>query len=189
MLAVTLLPAPPHIAFCSVGACTTHKSPTTRVTGWKKKVKVKPLSPVWLFVTPWTVARQAPPSMGFFQARKLEWVAISFSRVSSWPRDRTRVSHIAGRHFTVWQGSHWVEDQCNINDKWCKVIFITSSSQTHPQHHKSKFCLNKILLYNFRATGILRLIFSLPLIWWVHGCKLSARCLLTGLRCCQRILV
>ena len=29
------------------------------------KVKVKLLSRVWLFVTPWTVAHQAPPSMGF----------------------------------------------------------------------------------------------------------------------------
>ena len=39
---------------------------------------------------------------GIFQARVLEWVAISFSRGSSRPRDRTQVSHIAGRHFTVW---------------------------------------------------------------------------------------
>ena len=31
----------------------------------KMKVKVKSLSPVQLFVTPWTVARQAPPSMRF----------------------------------------------------------------------------------------------------------------------------
>ena len=31
------------------------------------------------------------------QARILEWVAISFSRGSSWPRDRTWVSLIAGR--------------------------------------------------------------------------------------------
>ena len=37
-----------------------------------------------------------------FQARVLEWVAVSFSRGSSWPRDRTQVSHIVGRHFTVW---------------------------------------------------------------------------------------
>ena len=36
---------------------------------------------------------------GIFQARVLEWVAISFSRGSSQPRDRTRVSSIAGRHF------------------------------------------------------------------------------------------
>ena len=38
---------------------------------------------------------------GIFQARILEWVAISFSRGSSQPRDQTRVSHIGGRRFTV----------------------------------------------------------------------------------------
>ena len=39
---------------------------------------------------------------GIFQARVLEWVAISFSRRSSWLRDRTRVSRIVGRCFTIW---------------------------------------------------------------------------------------
>ena len=39
---------------------------------------------------------------GIFQARVLEWVAISFSRASSQPRDWNRVSHIIGRLFTVW---------------------------------------------------------------------------------------
>ena len=39
---------------------------------------------------------------GIFQARVLEWVAISFSRGSSRPRDLSRVSHIAGRCFTIW---------------------------------------------------------------------------------------
>ena len=32
---------------------------------WEWKVKVKSLSRVWLLVTPWTAAYQAPPSMGF----------------------------------------------------------------------------------------------------------------------------
>ena len=63
------------------------------------KVKVKLLSCVRLFATPWTVAYQVPPSMGF---SILEWVAISFSRRSSRPRDWTRVSRIVGRRFTVW---------------------------------------------------------------------------------------
>ena len=36
---------------------------------------------------------------GIFQARVLEWVAISFSRGSSQPRDLTWVSCIVGRHF------------------------------------------------------------------------------------------
>ena len=39
---------------------------------------------------------------GIFQARMLEWIAISFSRGSSRPRNRTWVSHIAGRRLTVW---------------------------------------------------------------------------------------
>ena len=39
---------------------------------------------------------------GIFQARVLEWGAVSSSRESSWPRNRTRVSHIVGRRFTVW---------------------------------------------------------------------------------------
>ena len=39
---------------------------------------------------------------GIFQARTLEWVAISFSRGSSRPRDRTQVFCTAGRLFTIW---------------------------------------------------------------------------------------
>ena len=37
---------------------------------------------------------------GILQAWILEWVTISFSRGSSWPRDRTQVSCIGGRFFT-----------------------------------------------------------------------------------------
>ena len=39
---------------------------------------------------------------GIFQARVLEWIAISFSRGYSPPRNRTLVSLIAGRCFTIW---------------------------------------------------------------------------------------
>ena len=39
---------------------------------------------------------------GILQARILEWVAVLFSRGSSWPRDQTCVSRIAGRFFTIW---------------------------------------------------------------------------------------
>ena len=37
---------------------------------------------------------------GIFQARILDWIAISFSRAASWPRDWTQVSWTAGRFFT-----------------------------------------------------------------------------------------
>ena len=42
-------------------------------------MKVNLLSRVQLIGSPWTAAYQAPPSMGFFQARGLECVAIAFS--------------------------------------------------------------------------------------------------------------
>ena len=47
----------------------------------------------------------SPPGFAvhrILQARILEWVAIPFSRGSSWRRDWTRVSHVAGRFFNVW---------------------------------------------------------------------------------------
>ena len=41
---------------------------------WKWKVKVKSLSHVWLFATPWTAAYQPPPSMGF--SRQDHWSGL-----------------------------------------------------------------------------------------------------------------
>ena len=39
---------------------------------------------------------------GILQAGILEWVAMPFSRGSSWPRDQTQVSCTAGKFFTIW---------------------------------------------------------------------------------------
>ena len=75
------------------------------------------LSRVWLFVTPWIVAYQAPLSMEFSRQefwsdqkkkkkRMLEWVAISYSRRSSQPRDRGHVSCIGRQilyHCPTWE--------------------------------------------------------------------------------------
>ena len=41
-------------------------------------------------------------ALGILQARILEWVAISLSRGSSQFRNRTQVSCVVGRFFTVW---------------------------------------------------------------------------------------
>ena len=51
-------------------------------------------------MTPWTIARQAPLSMGILQARILKWVAMPSSRGSSQPRDHTQASCIAGGFFS-----------------------------------------------------------------------------------------
>ena len=51
---------------------------------WKWKVKVKSFSPVWLFVTPWTAAYQAPLSIGF--SRQEYWSGVPLPSPVSWPR-------------------------------------------------------------------------------------------------------
>ena len=56
------------------------------------------LSCVWFFANPWTVARQAPLSMGFF--RQEYWSGLPLSSLGKiFP---TQVSHITGRFFTIW---------------------------------------------------------------------------------------
>ena len=57
---------------------------------------------VWLFATPWTVARPAPLSTGF-STRILEWVAGPSSRGSTWPRGlpASLTSALAGWFFTA----------------------------------------------------------------------------------------
>ena len=51
-------------------------------------------SHVQLFVTLWTVAHQAPLSVGILQARILKWVAMPSSRASPLPRGRTHIPQV-----------------------------------------------------------------------------------------------
>ena len=62
---------------------------------------------------------------GILQVRILEWVAISFPRGSSWPRDRTHVSCISGRFFTIWATR-------KVPHSYTKNVFMV--------HLKSKIC-------------------------------------------------
>ena len=73
---------------------------------WKWKVKVKFLSRVWLLATPWTVAYQAPPPMGF--SRQEYWSGVPspslpvlagrfFTTSSAWEANILPVSYISIR--------------------------------------------------------------------------------------------
>ena len=68
---------------------------TDGLTLWTLIRVLRRFSGVRLFVTLWTVASQAPLSMGILQARILESVAMASSRTSSRPRDQTRVSYVS----------------------------------------------------------------------------------------------
>ena len=91
-----------HFLFSS---CLSWWLESTYLNPWKIKensqgvqLKWKLLSHIQLFVTPWTIH----PIHGILQAWILAWVAVSFSRRSSQPRDQTQVSRIAGAFLTSW---------------------------------------------------------------------------------------
>ena len=66
---------------------------------------MKSLSRVWLFATPWTVAHQAPPSMGF--SRQEYWSGLPFPSPEDHPNPGIEprspsLQADAGRHFNLW---------------------------------------------------------------------------------------
>ena len=68
---------------------------------------------------------------GILQARTLEWVAISFSRGSSRPRDRTQVSYNAGRRFNL----------CTILAKKTSALHTSSYMKQRRQRHPTPVLL------------------------------------------------
>ena len=108
-------------------------------------------SRVQLFVTPWIVAHHEPLSMGFFQVRILEWVALSSPRDLPDPRiEPTGSTGLAGRFFTL---SHlgssivmfivglftideiWIELKCPSKDEWAKKMCIYSLKKKRKSCH------------------------------------------------------
>ena len=56
---------------------------------------------LFLMVSPWCKVQCERDLHGILKAKTLEWVVIPFSKGSSQLKDRTQVSYIAGRFFTV----------------------------------------------------------------------------------------
>ena len=83
----------------------------------KSIVKVAQLCPILCDPVDYTVH-------GILQARILEWVAVSFSRGSSQPRDQIQVSHIAGGFFTRW-ATREAHKRHNFYKKSKKVLLIS----------------------------------------------------------------
>ena len=65
---------------------------------------------------------------GILQARILEWVAISFSRASSQPRDGIWVSGIAGRHFTLWASRESSHVTLQFKPTWQLAVVLAWSA-------------------------------------------------------------
>ena len=85
---------------------------------WHLKVKVKVAESCLTLCNPMDYTVH-----GFLQARILEWVAFLFSRESFQSRDRTQVSHIAGKFLTSWATRGCV---CSVQGCFSRVwLFVT----------------------------------------------------------------
>ena len=84
---------------------------------WKWKVKVKSLSRIRLFATPWTAAYQAPPSMGF--SRQEYWSGVPFlllfqmfeSLTFTLPYQKNMCETQHWKVFSLYQG---FKENCNV---------------------------------------------------------------------------
>ena len=90
---------------------------------------------------------------GILQSRILEWVAISFSRGSSQPRDRTQVSRIADRRFNLWATRETLSNSKTISLlvvilNRTQFLFLTGSwsgrCPVHLSNDNSSICSNCI---------------------------------------------
>ena len=91
------------------------------------------------------------PVHGILQARVLEWGAIAFSRGSSRPRDRTQVSCIVGRCFTVWatrEDGNLQKDHSQMY-KSLKYLFLYCLFNTISQLERQLFV---VLLVSWRIS-------------------------------------
>ena len=93
---------------------------------------------------------------GIFQARVLEWVATSFSRGSSWPRDQTLVSRIVGGFFTVWATREEIQWRLghflNLMIKHC--LLNLGLSKIILNSKKDLIFTRNIILYSILVTSI-----------------------------------
>ena len=87
---------------------------------------------------------------GIFQARVLEWVAISFSRGSSQHRDRTWVSHIVSRHFyhLSHRGSSRIQE-------W--VAYLSSQGSSRPRNQTGVSCIAGRFFTSWATREVIRL--------------------------------
>ena len=69
---------------------------------------------------------------GILQARILEWVAFSFSRGPSQPRNRTQVSCIVGRCFNLWATREAPGKESWMGNNWCFWTMVLEKTLDSP---------------------------------------------------------
>ena len=140
---------------------------------WKVKVKVLAAQFCPSLCDPIDCSLPGSSVHGILQTRILEWVAIPFSRGSSWPRDRSWVSYIAGRFFTIWATREakvevFLEFPWLLYDPANVVISISgSSASSKPSLYIWKFSIHRLL-----KTSLKDFEHNLPSMWNEHNCTI-----------------
>ena len=115
------------------------------------------LSPVQLIAAQWTVAHQAPLSMGILQSRILEWVAKPSSWGPSQSRDWTWIS-CTGRRML----HHWATREAHRGEQILSPETSSSASRSQPSCHPPSSWLLPSMASNLQIIWFLLLIQPRP---------------------------
>ena len=127
---------------------------------WKWKVKVKSLSCVWLLVTPWAAAYQAPPPMGF--SRQEYWSGVplpslceDLGKTNSW-----------GRADTFW-GDNICISTCFARSKHQDWVILLEIILKEVSYRKLATCHNySFSITNFCKPATGKFFVSQYPLWW-----------------------
>ena len=146
------------------------------------------------FVTPQTVAHQAPLIHGILQARILEWVPISCFRGSSKPRDQTHIFCIGRQilyYWAMWEAPIWLSNWTILRHKGM-ILSTRKKKKNYSEGKKYKKFLgvsqfsHSVMSDSLQPRGLQHARFlcpsptpgpglnSCPLSWWCHPTILSS---------------
>ena len=130
-----------------------------------------------IFCDPKDCSLLASSVHGILQARILEWVTTPFSRGSSWHRDWSWVSHIAGRFFTIWANREasfiWTVGSYSCSRVDLHKINL-EFGEAFSQTMKQKFVNGRKKHTKESWTEIKRLVVAMELVWC---CLVAQSCL------------
>ena len=110
---------------------------------------------------------------GILQARILEWVAISFSRGSFQPRNRTLVSCIAGRFFT-----NWAMRKALYNDAWSPMQMVAEPILIYSFNNPRalKIYAKSILLVSYKCNKAWMIAYLCTTYLWISKTTVETYC-------------
>ena len=125
---------------------------------------VKSLSHVWLFATPWTVAHQAPPSMGF--SRQEYWSGLPFSSIGDLPNPESKHISWTGKQILY----HWAY---NLGKNYLKIIFSNIHAKSGGKHTWVSWWIADLVFLKNRSNYIICFKISFKLITYSEHFSIS----------------